>query len=256
MYLMYVDESGDSGLENSPTRYFVLTGLVVHELRWRDALDHLVDFRRRMRSKFGLLMREEIHAGAMLSRPGDLVRIKKNDRLAIIRHLLDELAGMQFLNFINIRIDKNGKPPDFDPFSRAWQALIQRFENTVNHRNFPGPANADDKGVIFCDETDEAALRRLSRKMHAFNPVPHRQDIYGAGYRMMPIMRIVEDPSIRRSHHSYFIQAVDVAAFAAYQWYAPSSYIRKKGAKGYFTRLEPVLCKVASTANPYGVVHL
>ena len=33
MYLMYVDESGDSGLVNSPTRYFVLTGMVVHELR-------------------------------------------------------------------------------------------------------------------------------------------------------------------------------------------------------------------------------
>ena len=32
MFLMYVDESGDAGLVGSPTRYFVLTGLVVHEL--------------------------------------------------------------------------------------------------------------------------------------------------------------------------------------------------------------------------------
>ena len=29
---MYVDESGDVGLVGSPTRYFVLVGLVVHEL--------------------------------------------------------------------------------------------------------------------------------------------------------------------------------------------------------------------------------
>jgi len=34
---MYVDESGDSGLpsDGSPTRYFCLSGLVVHELRWQ-----------------------------------------------------------------------------------------------------------------------------------------------------------------------------------------------------------------------------
>ena len=46
---MYVDESGDCGLTNSPTRYFVLTRLVVHELRWRQCLDQFADFRRRMR---------------------------------------------------------------------------------------------------------------------------------------------------------------------------------------------------------------
>ena len=61
MYLMYVDESGDTGLVNSPTRYFCLSGIVVHELRWQTTLAQLVIFRRRMRDIFGLLMREEIH---------------------------------------------------------------------------------------------------------------------------------------------------------------------------------------------------
>ncbi len=54
MYLMYVDESGDPGTVNSPTRYFVLSGLVVHELSWLATLDSLIDFRRRMRDTFGL----------------------------------------------------------------------------------------------------------------------------------------------------------------------------------------------------------
>jgi hypothetical protein len=253
MYLMYVDESGDSGLQNSPTRYFVLTGMVVHELRWHAALNALISFRQRMRTTFGFLMREEIHAGRMLTRPGALVRIKKNDRLTIIRHFLDELAGLGYVSFINVRVDKAGKAATYE---KAWQALIQRFENTLNHRNFPGPANPDDKGAIFCDETDEASLRRLYRKMRVFNPIPNRQALFGTGFRQMPLMRIVEDPSMRRSHHSYFIQAVDVAAYAAYQWYSPSTYIRKKGARGYFTRLDPVLCKVASSSHPYGVVEL
>ena len=42
MYLMYVDESGDIGLVNSPTRYFVLVGLVLHELRWQQTREALV----------------------------------------------------------------------------------------------------------------------------------------------------------------------------------------------------------------------
>ena len=255
MYLMYVDESGDSGLQGSPTRYFVLTGMVVHELRWRRALDEFIAFRQSMRSKFGLLMREEIHAGKMLSHPGNLIRIPKNDRLTIIRHMLDLLGSLGYLNFINVRVDKYGKPPGYDPFEKAWQALIQRFENTLNHRNFPGPANADDRGMILCDETDDAALRKLYRKMRIYNPVPN-QSAYGSGYRQIPLIRVVEDPTIRRSHHSYFIQAVDVAAFSAYQYFAPSSYVRKKGARNYFTRLDPALCKVAAPKHQHGIVEL
>lgn len=174
MFLMYVDESGDAGQVNSPTRYFVLTGMVVHELRWHNALNAFVSFRQRMRDKFGLKLREEIHAGAMLSHPGPLVRIKRNDRLTIIRHFLDELASLGYVSFINVCVDKLGKPNGYDPFAKGWQALIQRFENTLNHRNFPGPANPDDQGAIFCDETDDVALRRLYRKMRAYNPVPNQ----------------------------------------------------------------------------------
>jgi len=109
MYLMYVDESGDVGLINSPTRYFVLTGLVIHELRWHHALEQFTNYRLRMRESFGLLLKDEIHAGGMLSSPGNLVRIKRNDRLTIIRHLLDELANLEYINFINVRVDKQGK---------------------------------------------------------------------------------------------------------------------------------------------------
>ena len=256
MYLMYVDESGDSGLQNSPTRYFVLSGLVVHELRWQQTLDQLVDFRKRMRATFGLLMREEIHAGQMLSRPGPLVRIQKNDRLAIIRHLLDELAEMTFLNVITVRIDKNGKEPGYDPFEKAWQALIQRFENTMSNSNFPQPRNPSERGLIVCDETDEASLRNVFRRLRVYNPVPHNRARFGAGYRQLPVQSLVEDPIMRRSHQSYFIQAVDAVAFSAYQLYAPSGYVRTKGAKNYYGRLAPIHCTVASPRNRYGIVEL
>jgi len=251
---MYVDESGDTGIVNSPTRHFALSSLVVHELRWQAALDQLIEFRRRMRETFGLKMREEIHASGMINKPGDLVRISRNDRLTILRALLDEMTRLPDINIINVILDKHPTYTSDEVFDRAWQLLIQRFENTLSHRNFPGPANTEDRGLIICDETD-ARLNRLLRRMRRYNPIPNQQS-FGSGYRDLRLKYIIEDPVHRDSRHTYFLQAVDTSAFFLYQALAPSAFIKKKGARKYLLRLEPVLCKFATSTNRYGVVHV
>lgn len=255
MYLMYVDESGDCGLQNSPTRYFVLSGLVIHELRWQTYLNQFIAFRQRLRQQFGLRLREEMHAAAMISSPGPLVRIKRYDRLAIIRAFADELAAMADANLINIVVDKQGKGPDYDVFDMAWRVLIQRFENTMSRHNFAGPANPDDRGMIFPDHTDDKKLVGLLRQMRRYNPVYHQAAV-GVGYRNLTLSKVIEDPNFRQSDHSYFIQAVDLAAFLLYQRLAPNAYMRKKSGHTYFDRLDPILCKVASSKDPQGIVRL
>ncbi len=255
MYLMYVDESGDSGLVNSPSRYFVLTGLVVHELRWQKCLDALIACRRELRRKFGLRLREEFHAAALVSHPGNLVRIKRHDRLSMIRTFTNTLSCMTDLSLVNVVLDKQHKPEGYDVFGMAWKALIQRFENTISKRNFPGPGNPDERGSILCDHTDDKKLVRLVRGMRRYNPVPNQVPL-GSGQRNLPLLYIIEDPSFRDSAHSYFIQAVDLAAFLLYQRLAPNAYIRKKSAQNYFDRLKPVLCLHATTRDPDGIVYL
>ena len=252
---MYVDESGDSGMVNSPTRYFVLTGLVIHELRWQTNLEQISSFRTRMRDEFGLRLREEIHAAAMINKPGGLGRIKRNDRLTIIRGFANELAKLKDLSVINVVVDKQGKPADYDAFAMAWKVLTQRFENTLSHRNFPGPVNPDDRGMVFADHTDDKKLTQLLRQMRRYNPVSN-QPSFGLGYRNLVLTNIIEDPNFRDSEHSFFVQAADVAAFLLYQRLAPNSYIRKKSGQNYFKRLDPVLCKVASSSDPDGIVFL
>src|SRR6266545_3702876 len=254
MYLMYVDESGDTGVINSPTRHFALSSLIVHELRWASALQQLIEFRRRMRVKFGLRMMEEIHAAGMINKPGPLVRINRNDRLTILRALLDEITHLPDVNAINIVVDKRPTDTSNVIFDRAWRTLIQRFENTLAHHNFPGPANPDERGLIFCDQTD-ARLNRLLRRMRRYNPVPNQSSL-GAGYRDLRLKYIIEDPVHRDSKHTYFLQAVDTIAFFFYQVLAPNAFIRRRGARMYFKRLRPVLCTFASRENAYGVVHL
>lgn len=191
----------------------------------------------------------------MISRPGALVQIKRNDRLAILRTFADELANMTDLNVINIVVDKHSKPAQYDAFEMAWKALIQRFENTMCRRNFAGPANPDERGMLFPDKTDEKKLIDLLRQMRRYNPIPN-QAVYGLGYRNLTIANIVEDANFRNSSDSYFIQTADLCAYLLYQNLAPSSYMKRKSGNNYFKRLEPILCKVASTGDPMGVVRL
>lgn len=252
MYLMYVDESGDPGLVGSPTRYYALTGVVMHELAWRPVLERMIGFRRRMKVKFGLAIREEIHAARMITSPGHLAVIRKQDRLTILRHFADEMGAIPELNIISVLVDKQGKPADYKVFEMAWRALLQRFENTMAYRNFRGPANADERGMVFPDPSDVKALTQLTRKMRHYNPVPN-QTTHGPGYRNLPMLRIIEDPSFRDSKESYSIQMADLAAFLLYQFITPNTYMKTKGGQHYFKRLDAILCKAAAPRDPAGL---
>ena len=251
MYLIYVDESGDVGLKSSPTRYFALSGLVIHELRWNSIMESIIKFRKYLRDRYGLKLRDEIHSADFIHHPGDLQRIPKSIRLKILKEVLEFESSLSDINIINVVIDKFGKPDNFDVFEKAWMTLIQRFHNTLSRRNFPGPQNAQDFGMLIVDKTDEKKLRHLSRKMKKYNPVPYQ---YSKGYRHVPITTIIEDAVHRDSLHSYLIQLSDVNAYFLFQTLTPCKYIRKKGGKNYFDKLDPVLCKVASANNPKGIV--
>jgi hypothetical protein len=253
VFLMYVDESGDSGTTGSPSDYFVLSGLVVHESDWANVLKSILDFRVQMRNQFGLKLREEIHAAAFINKPGQLQRIRRNDRMTILRAFVNELSKIPQIRLINVVVDKTNKISQTDIFELAWKALIQRFENTIRYGNFTVPSAPTDRGLILPDHTDEKKLRSLVRKMRYFNPVPSQYAVAG---RNMPLATIVEDPVLKDSQHSYLIQAADVVAYFLYQSLSPNKYVKKGGAQNYFSRLHPVLCLQASPRDSQGVVKL
>ncbi|MEX0774754.1 MAG: DUF3800 domain-containing protein [Phycisphaeraceae bacterium] len=128
MYLMYVDDSGDCGMpaDGSPSNFFCLSGLVVHELRWKDTLGELARFRRWLRGRYGVNIEDELHAAEMINKPSkmapSLQRLAKHQRLAIIRHFADTLATLSDVNIINVVVDKrSGRVPNKDEVYRwAW----------------------------------------------------------------------------------------------------------------------------------------
>jgi len=249
---MYVDESGDTGFQRSPTRYFVLSGIVVHESNWRNFVNQLIAFKKTQRVVNGLPVRGEIHASEFIN--SRAFGLDKHVRLAILRNMLDELAKMNFISITNIVIDKQRKPPTYDVFHSAWGTLFQRFENTLKAGNFPG-SYRNDHGMVITDATAGRKLARLVRRMSVFNYIPNT-NWFGPGARNIPISRILEDPYGKDSSETLPIQAADVVAYFLQQRFAPNSYIRRKKAASYFDRLQPVLNRRASRSNPLGIVVL
>jgi len=252
LYFIYVDESGDTGIEKSPTNWFALSGLVLHELRWLETLNALIDFRRFLKEKYGLKLREEIHSTEFIHRPGELARIPKYQRLLILGDVLNFEARLPGVSVLNVIVDKRNRPEGYAVFENAWTMLLQRFHNTIDNRNFPGPQNAEDKGLVLTDRTMASKLQKLLRQKRRHNPVPFKRPM--SGYKDIPLVSIVEDPINRDSRDSYFIQLADVNAYFLYQRYQPNKYVLAQGARNYFVRLDPVLCKVASRSDPHGVV--
>jgi hypothetical protein len=252
MYLMYVDESGDSGLVGSPTSHFGLSGLVVHESDWRATINQLIAFRKTLRASYGLPVRTEIHASEYLRSP-PVPGMPRHIRLAILRNLIDEVAKIPGASVTNVIVNKIGKPAGYDVFESAWKALFQRFENTLIWGNFPG-RHRNDYGLVLTDATDGNKLQRLVRKMAVYNPIPN-QAWAGPGTRNLPILRVIEDPHPKDSKDSLFIQACDTTAYFLHQAFAPNSFVRKIGAQNYLARLRPVL-NLRASRHALGVVVL
>jgi hypothetical protein len=253
MYIMYVDESGDPGVVGSASQYYFLSALVVHESYWMRFLSDAIQFRRHIKKTKGLLMREEIHASAFVTKRIKLRNsVSRNERVDILKKCIDWISTKSYLSVITVRVDKT---VNADPFQTAWRTLIQRFENTLRRQNFPNPAFNTDLGAIVADNTDGKKLTGLLRKMRKINFVPSMFPTSPA--RNMPIRYVIKDPIYRESKESYLVQLVDVVVYFARQYYLPNKYIRQKAARNYYAKLTPVINQHTNKSHlDYRIIHV
>ncbi len=257
---MYVDECGDPGgwdPARSPdvqgTSFFILTGLIVPADRWRDYLSALVDIRRFVKLKYGYPVRAELRGSEIIHPRGNpaLKQIPRKIRVSLYRDVLEMVSSrLSYARILNVYVDK--KKPRYVSTSsadlevRAWQFLIQRYENFMAHQEERAI------GLIFADETNEVKIRKLLRRMRVYNPIPSNF----RGYYLRPIDCIVEDPVMRQSHHSYFIQIADLDAHALYRREHRKGSLRSFNVDRLFELLRPLLHLPASRSDPDGIVRL
>lgn len=90
---MYVDESGDPGIHQYGSPYFILSGIIVPEQEWAKYLDRLKQFRKSIKTRYGLRVREELHASELIRVKNieAYKNIRKSDRIQIMREYCHQL---------------------------------------------------------------------------------------------------------------------------------------------------------------------
>lgn len=258
MYLIYADESGDSGLKAGGTDWFVISGIIIHERHWNDVFQGIVNLRRYWNSWYNIPQRVVLHATEIVNGHGDYHHsqygLKTEDRFEIYHNALSFLANLAGkIHILNVFIRKrNIFKPDLDVFEWGWKFFIQRFHNTLD----TGGALGSDSnfGMLITDRTHDDHLRKLMRQMRAFNYIKSKKP-GTPPYHNVLVTRVLDDPVPRDSRHSYFIQLADLVAFALARRDFPRARLKSHKFETYFDVVDPVLLKDANRSNPQGIVY-
>jgi hypothetical protein len=229
MQFLYVDESGDSGLTpTSPVQHFFLAGLAIDPLHLQGISADLHRFRQHLAVKYGLLISEEIHASAFISKPGPVAYIPLNERLRILLECVDWCRSRTDLHLLAVGLDKRQAVTN-TVFQDVWRQLLVLFDEHLATASPAGPA----QGLIFCDNTDGVKLTNL---MHTLR----QPSSLASGPTSTSLQHVIGDPVLWDSRTSYLHQMIDVIAYFAKQLFEPNRRVREKGAHNYFHRLAPI----------------
>lgn len=248
MHIMYVDESGDPGLNTYSSKHFLLNGLIVPQDDWQKYLGRLKAFRKSLKESYGLNQRTEIHASELIriNKLEEYKKIRKTDRIKILE-LYSEQIPVIFdkARVISVFFDKANFTGKQDVQEIAWNRLIQRFDNFLK-------MSVNDKGIIIADDTESKKIIRLLRKMRVYNPILRREQGEAINH---PTDNVLEDLFERNSKDSYFIQTVDVLAHLLYRREIVKGSLRKYRLEQYFDNVEPILLKEACKNDDFGIVR-
>ncbi len=210
MYLAYTDDSGDSGYLNSPTDFFVLSCVLVHELQWQGTLDAILQYRRKLHADHGIAIRQEIKAEHFVYGRGPFRGWGRPQRLALYKEFLeferDQLDVQVFAIAIAKRRIEN--QAGVDARERAWSYLAQRIDT------FCGKAHLTDRVMLLPDEGHGHLVQKIMRKARRFQTIAGH---YG-GVLDIRARYLVEDPFEKGSDESLFIQLADLNAYAAHRY--------------------------------------
>ncbi|MBB4687397.1 DUF3800 domain-containing protein [Amycolatopsis jiangsuensis] len=206
MEIAYVDESGDAGYGGSRT--YTLGCVLIEDARWPAAFDAFLGFRRFIRARFGIRVRDEIKANYLLRGGGPLKRLQMGERQrrVIYRQHMRLAAKLPVKVFaVVVRKDLILKR-SMNPRDVAWEFLLQRIERHSTTNDLPM--------MVVHDEGDSLNIRGVARKARRANTAG---SAFGTGRFRLPARLLIDDPVPRQSDQSYFVQLADLAAFAAYR---------------------------------------
>jgi hypothetical protein len=214
MLIAYVDETGDTGsiAKAGASRCFGLGCVFLDDIDWKTAFDGLLDFRRRLRSTYGIPMRAEVKAKDLVSGSGPLrpLGLAPAVRSTIYRAHLRILDPLRLRAF-GVVIDKaSPQMIGQDIFAVGWITMLNRLERL---------SKAEQQTLLVIhDHGENDAVRREVRKARRHLTAGKK---FGTGSFVLPLERLIDDPVPRDSKQSYLIQLADIVAYATWRTYVP-----------------------------------
>lgn len=205
MHLMYVDESGDSGLppdrdvgpQRGPSERYVRVGVIVHGWRWRATDTKIKNFK----MAHGLQWSDELHADDIRHGKKGFKGRRQEDRQALLNNLLDtigrELLDVSLLGVVITKrlVDRSRKGRLSDPSPRSLELLLEAYNAFLRDQ-------VDKCGIVILDareNKDDANLRYFQSYLREFS-------------ERVDARRIVEGSFFLPSHTSNMLQIADVCA--------------------------------------------
>lgn len=238
MHLIYIDDSRDEKL-------CVFSALAIPIERWRANFQKIREFRRELKRSDGIYVYKELHAWKLVSGRGNISEkiVTKYRRCQIFREavgLVAQLEGARLFNAVFPRKQQD----------RAFEYMVNRINRALEAW--------ESHGILFCDEGNDNTITKLIRKMGVYNPIPSQfgawQDT-GQSTRNIPIDRIVEDPVFKKSERSYFIQLVDMVAYALLRRERQIPSKNKYDIHKVFDAVSGILVTAANKRDTEGIIR-
>jgi len=261
MYIVYMDETGDSGYPGS-SEYFLYTSIIVHQDNWNTFMEINYNMKKNIKDKYKIPIKQEIHIKPLLTdkNPYRQYKLTHEQRKSLLYDISQTIACLP-VNIINVLINKAKIDPDksdqYDIQERCVNYCVQRIENYIRY------SNDNEEFLIISDEGRIADMVRVTRKMRKFNYIP--SVITGLSYRN-EIKSMIEDVLGKNSKDSFPIQLCDFVSYIAYNYYKAvdcgmelpnrvAACIDKTDLEALMCIMEPVLNKKAHPLHKFGIVN-
>ena len=194
MYLLYLDESGSTGIDfdNKQQPYFVLAGVCIEDKNWHKINDY---FQKEKIKICSLFKTEEIHTNNLFNSNSDSVFDKNpwQTNFEILENLVTLISTLD-VPVTSAKIFKQDYKKHFgdnivDPYLYSFVAIYEKFNTFLKENN--------DYGIVFCDE-----LKKMENSLEILYPKLRDSN-----------KNIIEKTFYLNSKKNNFVQIADICSF-------------------------------------------
>lgn len=244
MYLAYVDESGHAkaGPGKGDDRYYILSGVIVHEDDWKAIEDGMGDVKRRI---FPLRDPQnwELHASDIWqkgdrSRSGKRLQLsleKKNEMFSRVLEFVSE-SRVTLLCVVIRKDELKYKYYTQDVLRHSWTFLAERFEHFLSKK-----AVGSNKGMFLVDSSEKNIESKI-RDIVA--------DLTKKGSDHQRVDHVIEEPIFVKSHLRNMIQMADMVGYVVHRHYKEDPRF-----KDWFEVIKPSMYSPGGGLQGFGIKH-